>query len=142
MVLELDPDLPAIRADVQQLKQVLLNLVVNALHAMPHGGCLTLAAHATSQGVRIEVQDTGVGIAANVLPRIFDTFFTTRTGGSGLGLAITAKIVREHGARIDVESAVGAGARFVLVWPSLDWRKDERTYSDRRRRRHTAADAA
>ena len=117
LVLELDPDLPAIMADAQQLKQVLLNLVVNALHAMPDGGCLTLAARATAQGVRIEVRDTGVGIAADVLPRIFDTFFTTRTGGSGLGLAITAKIVRDHGARIDVESALGAGARFVLVWP-------------------------
>lgn len=142
LVLDLDPDLPAILADVQQLKQVLLNLVVNALHAMPHGGRLTLAAHATSQGVRIEVQDTGVGIAAHVQPHIFDTFYTTRAGGSGLGLSITAKIVREHGARIDVESALGAGARFVLVWPSIEWRNDERAYSDRRRRRHPAADTA
>ena len=142
LVLDLDPNLPAILADVQQMKQVLLNLVVNALHAMPDGGCLTLTARATPQGLRIEIQDTGVGIAADVLPQIFDTFYTTRVGGSGLGLSITAKIVQEHGARIDVDSTVGAGARFVLVWPWLDRRKDERAYSDRRRRRHPAADAA
>ena len=142
LVLDLDPDLPAILADVQQLKQVLLNLFVNALHAMPGGGCLTLTARATPEGLRIEIQDTGVGIAAHVQPRIFDTFYTTRAGGSGLGLAITAKIVQEHGACIDVESAAGAGARFVLVWPRFDRRKDERTYSDSRRRRHTEADTA
>ncbi len=115
--LSVPADLPLLRADPPQLKQVLLNLVVNAMHAMPDGGRLGIGAGAHGQLVRIEVADTGCGIAAEVLPRIFDPFFTTRAGGSGLGLAITAKIVREHGATIAVHSDPGAGARFVLEWP-------------------------
>lgn len=120
VIVEVDiaPDVPPVRADTPQLKQVLLNLVVNALHAMPQGGRLNFVARLAPEGVRIEIQDSGLGIAADVLPRIFDPFFTTRPGGSGLGLAITSKIVREHGARIAVESQPGEGARFVLVWPT------------------------
>lgn len=114
---DLPADLPAVRADLPQLKQVLLNLVVNALHAMPDGGTLRMSARTEGARVRIEVSDSGSGIAAEVLPRIFDPFFTTRAGGSGLGLAITAKIVREHDATISVDSQLGAGARFVLLWP-------------------------
>jgi C4-dicarboxylate-specific signal transduction histidine kinase len=110
-------DLPALQADAAQLKQVLLNLVMNALHAMPDGGRLQIAAHATAQCACIDVKDSGTGIEAQVLHRIFDPFFTTRPGGSGLGLAITAKIVREHRARIHAESEPGAGARLVLEWP-------------------------
>jgi signal transduction histidine kinase len=115
---DIAPDLPALRADAPQLKQVLLNLVMNALHAMPDGGRLQLIGRRVAQGVQIEVVDNGMGIAAEVIQRIFDPFFTTRPGGSGLGLAITAKIVREHGATIHVESTPGQGARFVLVWPT------------------------
>ncbi|MGE0674645.1 MAG: PAS domain-containing sensor histidine kinase, partial [Methylibium sp.] len=115
---DIAPDLPALRADAPQLKQVLLNLVMNALHAMPDGGRLQLIGRRGAQGVQIEVVDNGMGIAAEVIQRIFDPFFTTRPGGSGLGLAITAKIVREHGATIHVESTAGQGARFVLVWPT------------------------
>lgn len=115
--LDLQEDLPALRADLPQLKQVLLNLVVNALHAMPVGGQLVIGAHAADGGARIEITDTGCGIPADVMARIFDPFFTTRSGGSGLGLAITAKIVREHGARIEVDSRPDEGARFVLWWP-------------------------
>lgn len=115
--LDVPADLPLLRADPPQLKQVLLNLVVNAMHAMPDGGRLGINARAQGAVVRIEVADTGCGIAADVLPRIFDPFFTTRSGGSGLGLAITAKIVREHGATVAVHSEAGAGARFVLEWP-------------------------
>jgi signal transduction histidine kinase len=118
VTLRLPPDLPVLRADLPQLKQVLLNLVVNALHAMPDGGVLAISARADGPTVRIEVADSGCGIPADVLPRIFDPFFTTRPGGSGLGLAITGKIVREHGATINVDSQAGAGARFVLNWPT------------------------
>jgi signal transduction histidine kinase len=110
-------DLPALRADPAQLKQVLLNLVVNALHAMPEGGRLALAAAVDARRVRIEVRDTGCGIPVDVLPRVFDPFFTTRAGGTGLGLAITAKIVREHGAEIQVSSETGHGTCIVLLWP-------------------------
>jgi C4-dicarboxylate-specific signal transduction histidine kinase len=116
--IDIAPGLPALKADAAQLKQVLLNLVMNALHAMPEGGHLRIAGRALLQGVQIEVRDSGSGIAADLLQRIFDPFFSTRPGGTGLGLAISAKIVREHGATIHVESSPGAGARFVLVWPS------------------------
>lgn len=117
VVLALPRDLPSLRADPPRLKQVLLNLVVNALHAMPDGGLLTIRAEGLADGVHIVIEDSGSGIAADVLPRIFDPFFTTRSGGSGLGLAITDKIVREHDARIEVDSRPGHGARFLLVWP-------------------------
>ena len=112
--------LPMLRADPAQLKQVLLNLVVNALHAMPGGGRLVIAAVPAGESVRIEVRDSGTGIAPEVLPQIFDPFFTTRQGGSGLGLAITAKIVREHGATIVVETqcdGAGHGTCITLNWP-------------------------
>lgn len=115
--IDLPANMLALRADLPQLKQVLLNLVVNALHAMPMGGHLLIAARASKDCARIEIRDTGCGIPNEVIVRIFDPFFTTRAGGSGLGLAITAKIVREHGARIEVDSRPGEGAQFVLWWP-------------------------
>lgn len=109
----------SVRADPNQIKQVLLNLVVNAIHAMPLGGTLRIAAtHDSDLGVRIEVTDTGGGIAAEVLPKIFDPFFTTRETGSGLGLAVVKKIVSEHGGRIEVQSQPGHGSCFTLHWPA------------------------
>jgi signal transduction histidine kinase len=111
--------LPQLRADPAQLKQVLLNLVVNALHAMPQGGKLTINAQLSADHLQIQVRDTGVGIPEPILPRIFDPFFTTRTGGSGLGLAITSKIVREHKAEICVDSQPGHGTCITLRWPII-----------------------
>ncbi|HET8579182.1 MAG TPA: ATP-binding protein [Methylomirabilota bacterium] len=115
---------PGLWADPRQLKQVLLNLVINAIHAMPDGGDIEVgmcARSADTQGpvprMRFCVQDTGIGIPAEVLPRIFDPFFTTRADGSGLGLAVVKKIAMQHGADIHVESAPGQGTRFELVWP-------------------------
>lgn len=113
----LPPDLPPLRADAAQLKQVLLNLVMNSMHAMADGGRLTIEAAAKDGKARIEVRDTGPGIPRDILPRIFDPFFTTRPGGTGLGLAITAKIVREHGAEISVDGAPGHGTCIILTWP-------------------------
>lgn len=108
----------SVRADPNQIKQVLLNLVVNAIHAMPHGGALRIAAASDGGNkARIEVADTGGGIAADVLPKIFDPFFTTRTTGSGLGLAVVKKIVSEHNAQIEVQSQAGHGSCFILLWP-------------------------
>lgn len=109
----------SVRADPNQIKQVLLNLVVNAIHAMPQGGALRIAAaHDEGKGVRIEVADSGGGIGADVLPKIFDPFFTTRETGSGLGLAVVKKIVSEHGGRIEVQSQQGHGSCFTLHWPA------------------------
>ncbi len=119
-------NIPDLLADPNQLKQVLLNLVINAIHAMERGGNVTvgICAEKASVGedgvsrVRFRVEDDGGGIPAEVLPRIFDPFFTTRPGGSGLGLAVVRKIVLQHGADIAVESAPGRGTRFELLWPA------------------------
>ena len=134
--LELALDAPdaALHAEPAQLDQVLVNLAVNARHAMAEGGTLTvrtgrrrLEAAATSIGhamppgryVLIEVADTGIGIAADQIARIFEPFVTTRRerGGSGLGLATVHDIVRAWGGRVSVESAVGQGATFRILCP-------------------------
>lgn len=109
--------LPSLWADPNQLKQTLLNLVINAVHAMPHGGTLTLAADVVDGRARIEVRDGGNGIAPDALPHIFEPFFTTRSEGSGLGLSIVRKIAEQHGAQIHVTSEPGNGSCFTLDWP-------------------------
>jgi len=109
--------LPPLWADANQFKQTLLNLVINAVHAMPQGGTLTVAAGVEGGRAQIEVRDTGSGIAPEALPQIFEPFFTTRSEGSGLGLAIVRKIAEQHGARISVASEPGHGTCFTLDWP-------------------------
>lgn len=112
-------DIPPLRADPHQIKQVLLNLVINAVHAMPQGGVLHIRAMPDgTDTVRIEVEDSGSGIPADILPRIFEPFFTTRSDGTGLGLAIVRKITQDHAARIRVDSTPGHGSCFTLYWPS------------------------
>lgn len=115
---------PALWADPAQLKQVLLNLVINAIHAMPEGGAIQVGMCAGntrsddgSPRMRFCVSDTGNGISPEVQQKIFDPFFTTRPDGSGIGLAVVKKIVTQHGADIKVESSVGHGTCFALEWP-------------------------
>lgn len=118
---------PALWADANRLKQVLLNLVINAIHAMPAGGrieigmCAGLGHPEDLEGavpkLHLCVRDTGAGIPAEVLPKIFDPFYTTRPDGSGLGLAVVKKIAQQHGADIQVESKPGHGTCFALIWP-------------------------
>jgi signal transduction histidine kinase len=110
-------ELPALWADPQQFRQILLNLVLNAIHAMPDGGHIAIRAHFEGDRARIEVADSGHGIPADVMPHIFDPFFTTRSNGTGLGLSIVRKIAEQHAARIDVDSEIGHGACFTLLWP-------------------------
>ena len=103
-----------------ELQQVLVNLLVNAIHAMPHGGRLLLRNHDSDMdgwaGVAIEVADTGAGISAEVIERVFDPFFTTKTReGTGLGLSISQMLVTRQGGRISVSSEPGRGTTF-LVW--------------------------
>jgi signal transduction histidine kinase len=103
--------LPRIRADVTQLEMAVLNLVTNALDAMPAGGTLTIAASARTGGVRLQVADSGPGIAPEVIDRLFDAWVTTKPAGqgSGLGLAIVRDVVRAHGGSVSaVNRAVGA----------------------------------
>jgi signal transduction histidine kinase len=111
------PGLPPIRADRQQLRQVLLNLVSNAYDAMPEGGLLVLEADQDGESVRFTVSDTGGGIAAEALPHLFEPFFTTKAKGIGLGLAVSSRIVEAHGGSLEVASHDGTGASFAVVLP-------------------------
>ena len=117
-------DLPDVFADPHQLQQVVLNLLINAEHALlrsDSGGHVHLRTVSEStDSVRIEIEDDGPGMSAEVLGRIFDPFFTTKDvgEGTGLGLAVAQAIVAEHGGRIDVTSQPGAGARFAIVLPA------------------------
>jgi two-component system NtrC family sensor kinase len=110
---------PIALVDSAQLRQCLINLVRNASEAVSvkGGGKVTLRTRRAGDRVVIEVEDTGVGIAPEVLPRLFDTFFSTKAGGSGLGLALTHQIVKDHGGDLDVASTVGKGTTFTVSIP-------------------------
>ncbi|HLF72795.1 MAG TPA: GAF domain-containing protein [Anaerolineales bacterium] len=124
LALGLQADLPWVSMDVNQMKQVLLNLVHNALQAMPDGGEMEIRTETASRHDRdwavVSVRDTGIGIPQLEQARIFEPFYTTRgnQGGTGLGLSVTYGIVTDHGGQIDVESQPGAGSKF-LVWLPL-----------------------
>ncbi len=130
---EFQTDLPAIQGDSNQLEQAFLNIVINAWHAMPAGGTLTLRTRSTPAanrrsragrrmpvGVEVSIIDTGVGIPAEVLPRIFDPFFSTKGvgKGTGLGLAISRRILEDHRGTIEVSSEVGQGTTFTVWLPA------------------------
>ena len=108
-------DLPEIEADPEQLNQAFMNLVLNAVQAMPGGGRLSIKSFTTSpRKVQIVITDTGMGIPEDSIKNIFDPFFTTREGGTGMGLAITYRIIKEHKAEIEVESREGQGTTFRI----------------------------
>ncbi|RAP42922.1 two-component sensor histidine kinase [Rhodovulum viride] len=101
-----------------ELQQVIVNLILNAVHAMPEGGSLRVVAKDCKDGVEVTVEDSGTGIAPEVLPRIFDPFFTTKQAqGTGLGLSISQQIVSRAGGRITAESIPGHGSRFRVFLP-------------------------
>ncbi len=112
-------DLPEALLDADRLHQVLLNLFLNGIEAMDHGGVLTVRAEAAAAGRRMEIRvsDTGSGIQPEDLPSIFEPYFTTKPGGTGLGLAIAHNIVEAMGGEIAVQSAPGAGTTFTLRIP-------------------------
>lgn len=110
--------LPPVPGNPGELREVLTNLILNALDAMPNGGTLTLTSRADERGVIIAVQDTGIGITDEVRRRIFDPFFTTKgPKGTGLGLAVVYGIVTRHGGEIQVESREGVGSTFTIRLP-------------------------
>jgi len=115
-----NPSLPFVPAVRDQLKQVILNLCLNAVEAMPDGGQLTLSAsHLRFESkVLITITDTGIGIDPINKDNIFDPFFTTKQGGTGLGLAITYDIVQRHSGRIEVDSQLGVGTTFKIRLPA------------------------
>ena len=104
-------------ADRDHLKQVMLNLILNGLQAMPGGGTLTIEAARGRDGLMLAVADTGDGIPPEALPRVFDPYFTTKAKGLGLGLAIARRIIEEHGGKIEVESQPARGSRFSVILP-------------------------
>lgn len=117
ITVDLAPDVPAVRADAKQVRQIILNLVNNAIQAMPHGGHLTLALRHQPPHVEVLVRDTGEGIPPDRLERIFDAFFTSKPTGTGLGLALCKKLATQHGADIRVESEPGKGTTFTVIFP-------------------------
>ncbi|MGQ9454488.1 MAG: GAF domain-containing protein [Armatimonadota bacterium] len=113
----LDATLPTIEADAKQLEQVLKNIVLNALQAMPDGGVLTVETGPVPGGVYFAVTDTGIGIPDDKIEHIFQPFVTTKTKGTGLGLSVVRKIVGNHGGKIEVATQLGKGSTFKVCLP-------------------------
>jgi nitrogen-specific signal transduction histidine kinase/Fe-S-cluster-containing hydrogenase component 2 len=129
VVKELDPSLPKLTADSDQLQQVFTNLFINAIQAMPGGGKLTLRTSVSSDGqLKIEVQDTGVGISPENMRKLFTPFFTTKreVKGVGLGLAVSYGIIQRHKGRIEVQSKEGEGTTFTIYLPLRHEEHEER----------------
>jgi len=106
--------------DVDRVVQMLLNLMKNAIQAMPDGGALKIELRQQSGSACILVSDTGVGIPPAHLPHIFDPFWTSKATGTGLGLALCRKVAEEHGGSLTVESSVGISTEFVVTLPSSE----------------------
>ncbi|MGH7362252.1 MAG: sensor histidine kinase, partial [Candidatus Methylomirabilales bacterium] len=120
----LPDDLPEVQVDPIQLEQALVEIIANALEAMPQGGRLTIrGAHEQEEGkagaVVLEIADTGEGIPEQVLPSVCTPFFTTKADGTGLGLAIAKRYVAQNGGRLEIASAQGAGTRVRICLPPV-----------------------
>lgn len=113
-----DSDLPAIMMHPETLQAALVNLVKNAIEAMPNGGKLVVITQGTRSGVALEMIDNGCGMDENTLFRMFEPFYSTKTNGTGLGLPTSKKIIEAHGGTIDVQSVVGLGTKFRLEFPT------------------------
>ncbi len=111
--------LPDLELDISQIKQVFMNLFINAAEAMVGGGVLTIKAEKNSEMVKVEISDTGQGIEKNNLERLFEPFFSTKVKGVGLGLAISKEIIENHCGKIEVESKAGKGTTFSINLPFI-----------------------
>jgi PAS domain S-box-containing protein len=116
-----EESLPSVLGDETAISQVLVNIVVNAFHAMPNGGLCRVAAEARqaddTRWLVVSVKDTGIGIKKEELARVFEPFYTTKSSGTGLGLAIAYRIMEDHGGTIQVSSTLGIGTTTVLTFP-------------------------
>jgi two-component system, NtrC family, sensor histidine kinase HydH len=117
LTLRVPAGLPALVVDPQQLKQALINLLLNAIQATPPGGAVQVTAAAETEALRLAVIDSGRGIAPDMLERIFDPYFTTRPQGTGLGLPIALRIIQAHGGTLDVSSLLGRGTTVEVRLP-------------------------
>jgi signal transduction histidine kinase len=106
-----------VQGDESRLQQAFMNLLLNGVEAMGHGGKLTVATESSAGNLKISIHDTGAGITPENFGHIFETFFTTKKHGTGLGLAITHRVVEEHQGEIEVESEVGHGSTFIITLP-------------------------
>jgi signal transduction histidine kinase len=118
MVRYLDADLPSIQLNAETLQAALVNLVKNALEAMPDGGQLIARTRLTRTGVALDLIDTGCGMDERTAVRMFEAFYSTKNGGSGLGLPTAQKIIEAHSGRISVHSEKGRGTQFTLEFPT------------------------
>jgi signal transduction histidine kinase len=118
----LDETIPLFFCDTDQMEQVFLNLILNAVEAMPRGGELGIETtwNAAAAEVRIEIRDTGAGVPEAARSQIFDPFFTTKEKGTGLGLSIAYSVIQKHGGHISLVSRDGSGATFVITLPTED----------------------
>ena len=117
ITLHKDPSLPEVEHDSDQIHQLLLNLLLNALQAIDANGRIAVTVKPLGSTAVVEVADNGRGIPADHLPNIFRPFYTTKGDGTGLGLSLARRIVEDHQGRIDVTSAVGKGTTFAVVLP-------------------------
>jgi len=117
MVFQLDPNLPQVPLDDRQIRQVILNVIQNSIHAMQDGGILTIHTHPEGDWVVLEIIDTGCGIPEENIPSIFKEFFTTKNKGTGLGLHVSYQIVKNHGGKIEVESQMNQGTTVRIRLP-------------------------
>ena len=115
--LDLASDLPEFHFDTDKIKQAFMNVVLNAMEAMSHGGTLTISTFQQNEKVCIKVIDTGIGIPDNDIEHLFEPFFTRKTKGTGLGLANVKRIVEEHGGTVEIESVSGEGTTVSLLLP-------------------------
>jgi len=111
-----DMELPLVSLDAEKITQVVLNLLINALEAMPHGGTLAIAASVVSGELRILIKDSGPGIAPEARKNLFQPYFSTKTKGSGLGLALSEKLINQHGGHIDYQTGP-EGTTFEITVP-------------------------
>ncbi len=116
--LQLTPDLLNFQFDSDKIKQAFMNVVLNAMEAMPQGGTLTISTFQQNENVCIRIIDTGIGIPDDDMAHLFEPFFTHKTKGTGLGLANVKRIVEEHGGSVEIESAPGEGTTVSLWLPS------------------------
>ena len=117
LVLDVSSETPEIQLDSDKLKQAFMNVVLNAMEAMPQGGVLRVSTFTKNDGVRIKVEDTGVGIPEEDLEHLFEPFFTRKTRGTGLGLANVKRILEEHGGTVEIDSTLGEGTEVSLRLP-------------------------
>lgn len=115
--LDLAGNLPVVMVDNDQFRQVLVNMTRNAIHAMPEGGELSMRTSWESGQIRLDITDTGMGIPEEDVEKIFEPFYTKKSGGTGLGLPISAKMVEDHGGLVRVSSSPGKGTTFSILLP-------------------------